>query len=788
MKKENVKYIFAIFIIIALFLAGFFVTRSNYNKTNDNSINVIESNNVNTIEDNKEEVTLGDEKTSCKTKDYARCGCNSISDYYGQMQCNASCGYCLECYDGAWLKDDHFCWKASQAPNICCCKSSNPTNCTYRSHCQSDEGPGTNCGGSTVVVTPTPEPCPSYQHRANGVCVDYKLSRIQVVDMDNVADSWYFSVDDATRSPSYYAKVNPFYSKVRNWKITGNFVIEQKEDNGMIFVIKNFERGKGNSCAVNKGVITASNNTNKVTKDISVCVYCNEWYTASGFWKVTGKADKSMSSYTPGCDFFSGGDGSVYYTEYYGRCCPKRVPESDYGFCYGDEPYIGIATPSSVRWIDGPPQTNGLYRYEYIKDKKNCVPMESVSACKSGSSTSKSREVSATDCEGRVLLSTDNSSKVCASDSRSFYEINCQTDVIADFDMDDNVVNTNYNIHGGQGFKYDVDLSETTKCVAKFYANEWVNAYNKVMEKMKTIKAIKQNTESAYDAYKQNSSTAYQNFYNKLERIDGSLFTNKTRSEIFNLYTLARDIEQIVIDYNEHSISNETKAEANLKMSYSLKSEENVKSYNYKFDANKTSCKPVNTSGKTHNEIPAAASWLKAPKDYTIIYSKTVDIKPQSISISKIDGKAVQETKKVLAGGNKIYIDNDAKVQTIDTKVIITGLARNNSSIKNEKCKVKITDKDITYRPIDINNPFISDSWKKGENWSNNKYDFTKVIHNNVWSGKSLYTISLSKSMITAVKKSNRSLSNSSAYLGTCDKIDNQFPDVATKHICSQIK
>ena len=96
---------------------------------------------------------------------------------------------------------------------------------------------------------------------------------------------------------------------------------------------------------------------------------------------------------------------------------------------------------------------------------------------------------------------------------------------------------------------------------------------------------------------------------------------------------------------------------------------------------------------------------------------------------------------------------------------------------------------EIKYRPIDINNPFINDSWEKGENWVNSQYDYTGIIDKDIWNKRALYNINLSKDDISAIKKSNYNNRGYNPYLGLCDKQDDKLKDSITKNvICKYIK
>ncbi len=117
----------------------------------------------------------------------------------------------------------------------------------------------------------------------------------------------------------------------------------------------------------------------------------------------------------------------------------------------------------------------------------------------------------------------------------------------------------------------------------------------------------------------------------------------------------------------------------------------------------------------------------------------------------------------------------------------VSGLASNDSKVNNDKCTFRVVNIPLTYRPIDVSNPFINDSWEKGVNWVNKLYDFTRVIHADTWRESAYNTIKLSPSDIVDIQVSNSKNKALSPYLGLCDKIDTASQDVITKKLCAAI-
>ena len=95
----------------------------------------------------------------------AACSSNMLTQSTCISEARAKCSYS---YTGCNSKNANGCYSytCNPAPTtvptaslMCCCKSSNPTNCSYKSYCSSDENfSTTGCGSHTIVVTPTATP------------------------------------------------------------------------------------------------------------------------------------------------------------------------------------------------------------------------------------------------------------------------------------------------------------------------------------------------------------------------------------------------------------------------------------------------------------------------------------------------------------------------------------------------------------------------------------------------------------------------------------------------------
>ena len=413
----------------------------------------------------------------------------------------------------------------------------------------------------------------------------------------------------------------------------------------------------------------------------------------------------------------------------YARCCKWTSSKVDNHACYADSPYRGLA--KNFSWLEEP---SGIYQYKHDNlSKDQCKTMETVSKCKDSGSVSQPKETVAKTCEGNVSFSINDTITKCG-DSSSFYTITCSRNVDSDFDYgDDNNTNTSNELVRGIGFKYGINVKTTVNCSFVFNANSWLKEYNKIMNRFKTVNGKSSIASNAYIAYQ---SSKKNNDKNLFERYAKGLSNSDTEtvSRLFELYNLASDLEKIINTYNNYNEKYD--AQVSLDMSYAIKGSNSKTSYNYTFDKDEICTVDLEKNVSYNNEIKNAVPWIETPKNYNWYYQKIVSLYPSQTYIDKRSGEVKDNYNNALYGGNKIYIDYDANEgQTISPiNIKVTGLAGNNSSVINNMCSLYIKKTNVLYRPIDVSNPFINDSWTPGKNWLNSMFDFRNIIDKNIWS------------------------------------------------------
>ncbi len=120
-------------------------------------------------------------------------------------------------------------------------------------------------------------------------------------------------------------------------------------------------------------------------------------------------------------------------------------------------------------------------------------------------------------------------------------------------------------------------------------------------------------------------------------------------------------------------------------------------------------------------------------------------------------------------------------------KVEINNLGMYHTWKNHETCSIGdgMKEKEIVFRQVNLSDPFIqklaTSDHKIGNNWKNDKYDFTKVIDPNIWSKTSQYnTVTINQEAGKLIKAELSR--NTNSYLGSCSK---KTATGATPTICS---
>ena len=504
-------------------------------------------------------------------------------------------------------------------------------------------------------------------------------------------------------------------------------------------------------------------------------------------------------------------DGKVTYscTNVHKRgTCGTSKPVVTYNFCCVDNGFVGVS--KNVHWFSKRLKKSCSY---YLNSSGYTLLEIPESQCKAtqnadipkctGNTKPKKEEKEATKCEDTVPIElkqvkcTDE--KVKTNDS--FYTIECTRKVNTGFDYgDDGITNGKFELNKGQGFRFAINVSSSVRCTGNFYKDKWINVYKVFEKKIEAVEYGYTKHDHAegllwyvknYNPKKaKESKEQYKNYIDKYLKPKHKQGAN----DAFYLWnTYYEPLLNAITSYNEYDPNDGYNEAAQLSIPITVNGKEKtIKSTFTTIGTIDKGNYRTLTSTVVDLAGQSGVKKLENPKNYiksSESAPRKVKLVPEEVYFEKGTG-TLTKTPTDMSGGNKVYFDYDTDLKEYTMTINVTGLGTNESKINNNKCKVSIKDLDIVYRPIELKNPFINSNWDKGENWVNNKYNFTKTIHKATWSEPTLKTINLKSNQIAALQTSTKKyISNGYyPYLGICDTIKTTSQDEITKSLCKTLK
>lgn len=401
---------------------------------------------------------------------------------------------------------------------------------------------------------------------------------------------------------------------------------------------------------------------------------------------------------------------------------------------------------------------------KFIKDRteKTCVLPTKITYCDPVPNIQPLVAKTANECEEDITIDYKNSYEC---NGTSFYKIKCDNNknkITVSFDNGNdsskgNTIKTTNELLAGQGFEFDMTIKTVKVCTATFDADNWKKTYDGVLARYNKAVSDLSGTTGNEKKILESMKNEYQNQLNSLKKVVNT----------YNSYQKG-ELEKNVLDID-----------GNFETTYKANGES--KTLKTTFAKNVVSAgKGVVTISKTHN---LGVSGLTNPTDFTWSTESNPTVVKYifpKVYLDRNTGEITNNSKEV-DGGNKLYLDYD----TDNGRYIMKISLSKGITVTNNKCDINVSDTNIIYRPIDVSNPFINDSWEKGINWINALYDFTRVIHSTTWSEKSLYYVTLSANQIAELKKSNQVNRNIFPYLGLCNRQEASMQDEITRTLCN---
>ena len=493
---------------------------------------------------------------------------------------------------------------------------------------------------------------------------------------------------------------------------------------------------------------------------------------ADAWYKGSNAGGKPTMEFGVNCKKVEGDPGNNTCDSYYTRGICGTQPIPTYSYCCVDKQFIGVSnektsknTTGGVKWADNVIRNNDCKYYfgnEYTLatnpdgsavPKSKCSAPEIINRCNSTYQSFKVEPKSTNNCEETVEIDLNEGEK-CSDNSNnkvenSFYTINCNRKVKINFDYgDDGVSNTVRELYLGQGFKFGINIETVIECEKTFSGSKlWKSSYKNLLDRIRTI------DNNLVKYYENDDELSWKNYV----KGDNIKFKDKdVRKRVYQLWNYLDELKKIVNDYNTYEADNYYNETAILDFDYKVNDkliklssqipnqstfEKNVVSegkYTYTYE------KTVNLD--VEGKIIKGITYPKNIKKNMINNPRIVKLNPKQIYVNAANGSLQYDAKSSYSGGNKIYIDyyTDTPQLITPINITLTGYAGKESdkianAVTNDKCTLKVKDMEIIYRPIDVSNPFINNTWTPGKNWLNSQFDFRNIIHSNIWSTSGYY-------------------------------------------------
>lgn len=572
------------------------------------------------------------------------------------------------------------------------------------------------------------------------------------------------------------------------------------------------------------GTVTASVSVNGKTYSATLNVsVCNTSWVQGGqtreFDSVWGKFSAQQSGkniYMSGCQYISATKKYVCLgNQWYSKCGGGGGNSVEYG-CFANKPEGD--NPTDFAHVK-----DSTHQFKVADSYCQEKPTE-VKECEDNKLKEGSNSKSAEYCSGETEMEITDT--ICDSEN-DYYKVESKGKFIADFDMDRYFTSGTLTFKSGVSFPFDIKVTSTKRAKGTFNTSNWTDDYNKSKKKWQDAKNDLPKAESALSSARAVLSSAERTLANTPATVSCNPKTNAETGEVTYetctnpAYTSAlNDVTsaQSNVNYQKRRVENDKSTIAweegvmdqlagivnyyqtnYVDMEYVDKNEPKITlSFDYKskgVSKNKTVTPYIKNTDKSNDggivrkkdKVLSFTTYdSKKLETYNFDYnnedSKRIQymIAPTETLDFKNGELAGSGTSLTVDGGNRIYTnEREVDAGTYDISIIVDELGNNKlSKILNDKCKLNIYKTKLSYRIVDVNNPFVNSTYPKGINWLNSIYDYTKVIKN----GSGQYTFNLSSNDIVTIKNSN----TKDKYLGTC-YLDSNMWDAASRIICGTV-
>lgn len=336
-----------------------------------------------------------------------------------------------------------------------------------------------------------------------------------------------------------------------------------------------------------------------------------------------------------------------------------------------------------------------------------------------------------------------------SSSNEAYYSKYCQEGYLDNYEYKNGLITTirvnkvaegskKFTLPMGMGFPIEVNLETNIKCTYNI-------DYNKMQQEKKNLTNLINRTTDAKE------KASLQKKLNNLEKS----FSN---------------YQELVKNDLEDYVSRFTNQTARLKIYYKSNGTDSIILENKGDIKYQLNC---GTPIKVNDVITNQTCYIYLAKDMQL---PTACLEMQDGEQAKCSSSNTQ-----INGGNNFYVKMKEQSGRIYVEVNEAGYDMG-TNIETNECSYDVNGKfNITFRQVELADPFLTSydpKRKIGDNYKNNRYNFSKIIKADIWEKTADYRFSLSKINVSQIKKDSGT--STISYLGTDCRIN-----ADKKYVCS---
>ena len=328
-----------------------------------------------------------------------------------------------------------------------------------------------------------------------------------------------------------------------------------------------------------------------------------------------------------------------------------------------------------------------------------------------------------------------------SSSNEAYYSKYCQEGYLDNYEYKNGLITTirvnkvaegskKFTLPMGMGFPIEVNLETNIKCTYNI-------DYNKMQQEKKNLTNLINRTTDAKE------KASLQKKLNNLEKS----FSN---------------YQELVKNDLEDYVSRFTNQTARLKIYYKSNGTDSIILENKGDIKYQLNC---GTPTKVNDVITNQTCYIYLAKDMQL---PTACLEMQDGEQAKCSSSNTQ-----INGGNNFYVKMKEQSGRIYVEANEAGYDMG-TNIETNECSYDVNGKfNITFRQVELADPFLTSydpKRKIGDNYKNNRYNFSKIIKADIWEKTADYRFSLSKINVSQIKKDSGT--STVSYLGTDCRIN----------------